>query len=138
MKKGNNGLPCAFPNFIVTSRVTLQVPGLTFSQLCLARGRVAAPGKAGSGTTRHLGCFRLGSTKLTFVLVIYPHLSQTSFSSFLNESKHLLTKNKPSTMIQLCARFPLESYRTSLEISYSMTSMFITHKSFTSLGFHVL
>lgn len=33
--------------------------------------------------------------------------------------------------------FSLESYRTSLDVSYTAAPMFITHKSFTCLGFHV-
>ena len=89
-KRESNGLPWALPNFIATWHVTLQVPGLTLSHLCLARGRAAAPGRASSAIPPYLGCFHLGSAKLTFVLVISPHLSQPSLPSFLNESKHLL------------------------------------------------
>lgn len=89
-KRGSNGLPWALPNFIATRHITLQVPGLTFSHLCLARGRAAAPGRASSEIIPYLGCFHLGSAKLTFVLVISPHPSQPSVSFFLNESKYLL------------------------------------------------
>lgn len=139
-KSGSNGLLWALPNLIFTWHVTLQVPGLMFSHLCLVQGRDSAPGRLRSEITLSLRCFHLGSAKLTFVLVISSQLSQPSLSSFLSETKHLHEgwTLKHLKSISLSDRLPLESYRFSLDVSYSAAPIFIIHKNFTCLGFHIL
>lgn len=53
-KSRSSGLLWALPNLIFTWHVTLQVPGLMFSHLCLVQGRDSAPGRLRSEITLSL------------------------------------------------------------------------------------